>query len=126
MRTATNIRDHHSIRTLQDLRVASRARRSGKRPLPTTAILNLTMASNERRRLLLERMRLQRRGIQIARRLSELERELDELLEASVGAARAMRGEHLAEAEGGGTPPRRRRQGVRAAATKHAPLVIGY
>lgn len=126
MRTATNVRDHQSIRTLQDLPIASRARRSGKRPLPTTAVLNLMMASNERRRLLLERMRLQRRGIQIARRLTELEQELDELLEASVGAARDMRGEPLADQGGGGTPPQRRRHGVRAAATRSTPLVIGY
>jgi len=43
------------IANLHDLRSIPRTRRSAKPPLPTTAILNLYMARNERDRLIKER-----------------------------------------------------------------------
>lgn len=81
------------IANLHDLRSIPRTRRSAKPPLPTTAILNLYMARNERDRLIKERMRLTKRKIQIDRRLGEINEEMDALLVQARKKAKEIRGQ---------------------------------
>lgn len=83
----------NNIANLHDLRSIPRTRRSAKPQLPTTAIMELSMARNERDQLVKERLRLAKRKIQIDRRLTEIEREMDELLEQARKKAVEVRGE---------------------------------
>lgn len=83
------------IRNVHDLRSIPRTRKSGKPQLATTAIMDLSMARNERERLVKERMQLTKRNIQIEYRLSEIEEEMDELLQRAKEKAREIRGEKL-------------------------------
>ncbi len=89
----TTIRGLSDIPNLHDLRSIPRTRRSAKPALPTTAILELNMARNERDHLVKERMRLLKRKTQIDRRLPEIEKEMDELLEQARKKAAEIRGE---------------------------------
>lgn len=91
-----------NIANLHDLKSIPRTRRSAKPQLPTTAILELNMARNERDHILKEHMRLAKRKIQIDRRLIELEKEMDELLERARKKAAEIRGESGVSAELGG------------------------
>lgn len=86
-------------KNLHDLRSIPRNRRSAKPALPTTAILNLYMARNERDRLVKERMRLSKRKVQIDWRLKEIEEEMDESLKNNQKLAKEMRGKPLKELE---------------------------
>lgn len=88
----TTIKGLDSIANLRDLRSIPRTRKSAKPALPTTAILELNMARNERDHLVKERMRLLKRKIQIDQRLPEIEREMDELLEQARKKAAEIRG----------------------------------
>ena len=88
----TAIRGLGDVANLHDLRSIPRTRRSAKPALPTTAIMELSMARNERDHLLKEHMRLAKRKIQIDRRLIELEKEMDELLEQARKKAAEIRG----------------------------------
>lgn len=88
-----------NIANMHDLRSIPRTRRSAKPQLPTTAILELNMARNERDHLVKERMRLLKRKVQIDRRLSEIEKEMDELLEQARKKATEIRGESGIPAE---------------------------
>lgn len=89
MKTLKSLGD---IANLHDLRVIPRTRRSAKPQLPTTAILALNMARNERDHLVKERMRLLKRKTQIDRRLPEIEKEMDELLLQARKKAAEIRG----------------------------------
>ncbi|MBU1906035.1 MAG: hypothetical protein KJ923_03450 [Candidatus Omnitrophica bacterium] len=80
------------IAGMHDLRSIPRTRRSAKPQLPTTAILNLYMARNERDRLVKERMKLAKRKNQIDHRLVEIEQEMEELLEQARKKAAEIRG----------------------------------
>ena len=80
------------IAGMHDLRSIPRTRRSAKPQLPTTAILNLYMARNERDRLVKERMKLAKRKNQIERRLVEIEEEMNQLLEQAREKAAEIRG----------------------------------
>ena len=80
------------IASMHDLRSIPRTRRSAKPQLPTTAILNLYMARNERDRLVKERMRLAKKKSQIDHRLVEIEEEMNQLLEQARGKAAEIRG----------------------------------
>ncbi len=91
-----------NIANLHDLRTIPRTRRSAKPQLPTTAIMELNMARNERDHLVKERMRLLKRKTQIDRRLPELDKEMDELLEQARKKAAEIRGESGVPAELGG------------------------
>jgi len=82
-----------NIANLHDLRTIPRTRRSAKPQLPTTAILSLNMARNERGHFVKERMRLSKRKTQIDRRLVEIESEMDDLLEQARKKATEIRGE---------------------------------
>lgn len=82
-----------NIANLHDLRTIPRTRRSAKPQLPTTAIMELNMARNEREHLVKERMRLSKRKIQIDRRLTEIDIEMDELLKQAQKKAVEIRGE---------------------------------
>jgi len=86
-------------KNLHDLRSIPRNRRSAKPALPTTAILNLYMARNERDRLVKERMRLFKRKNQIDIRLKEIEGEMDESLKNNQKLAKEMRGKPLKDPE---------------------------
>ena len=86
-------------KNLHDLRSIPRNRRSAKPALPTTAILNLYMARNERDRLVKERMRLFKRKNQIDIRLQEIEGEMDEALKNNQKLAKEMRGKPFKEPE---------------------------
>lgn len=88
----TTIRGLSDVANLHDLRVIPRLRRSAKPQLPTTAILELNMARNERDHLVKERLRLAKRKTQTDRRLTEIEREMDELLEQARKKAAEIRG----------------------------------
>lgn len=90
MKTIKSLGD---IANLHDLRSIPRTRRSAKPQLPTTAILSLNMARNERDHLVKERMRLLKRKTQIDRRLPEIEKEMDGLLEQARKKAAEIRGE---------------------------------
>ena len=90
MKTLKSLSD---IANLHDLRSIPRTRRSAKPQLPTTAIMELNMARNERDHLVKERMRLLKRKTQIERRLPELDKEMDELLEQARKKAEEIRGE---------------------------------
>ncbi len=92
----------NNIANLHDLRSIPRTRRSAKPQLPTTAILELNMARNERDHLLKERMRLVKRKTQIDRRLTEIDEEMDALLEQAQKKAAEIRGELGVPAELGG------------------------
>ena len=89
----TTIRGLSDVANLHDLRSIPRTRRSAKPQLPTTAILELSMARNERDHLTKERMRLAKRKTQIDRRLTEIEKEMDGLLEQARKKAAEIRGE---------------------------------
>ena len=88
-----------NIANLHDLRTIPRTRRSAKPQLPTTAILSLNMARNERDHLVKERMRLLKRKTQIDRRLPEIEKEMDKLLEQARKKAAEVRGETVIPVE---------------------------
>jgi hypothetical protein len=88
-----------NIANLHDLRTIPRTRRSAKPQLPTTAILSLNMARNERDHLVKERMRLSKRKTQIDRRLVEIDAEMDDLLEQAKNKATEIRGESGMPAE---------------------------
>jgi len=90
MRTLKSLSD---IANLHDLRFISRIRRSAKPQLPTTAILELSMARNEQDRLVKERIKLTKRREQINKRLPEIEKEMDTLLEQARKKAAEIRGE---------------------------------
>lgn len=87
------LRGLNNIANLHDLRSIPRTRRSAKPALPTTAILELNMARNERDHLVKERLRLLKRQTQIDRRLTEIEEEMDDLLEQARKKAAEIRGE---------------------------------
>lgn len=87
------LRGLSNINNLHDLRSIPRTRRSAKPQLPTTAIMELNMARNERDHLVKERMRLLKRKTQIDRRLPELDEEMDGLLEQARKKAAEIRGE---------------------------------
>lgn len=87
------LRGLSNINNLHDLRSIPRTRRSAKPQLPTTAIMELNMARNERDHLMKERMRLLKRKTQIDRRLPELNEEMDDLLEQARKKAAEIRGE---------------------------------
>ncbi len=116
------VKDHHSVRTIQDM---PRGRRRGMPPLPTTAVIMLTIAVNEQRRLVLECQRLGRRKIQVERRLAALEGELDALVKDSVRTAHQLRGECAFGGVGGQERPVRPRA-TREQKKSAAPLVVGY
>ncbi len=98
----TTIRRLSDIANLHDLRSISRTRRSAKPQLSTTAIMELSMARNERDRLVRERPRLVKRKIQIDQRLTEIDREMDELFEMAREKAVELRGKSGISAELGG------------------------
>lgn len=106
------------LANLHDLRTAGTVRRSGKPPLPTTAILELSMRRNERDRLTQETLRLMKRRQQIDRRLQELGKEIQRLYDAAVHTASTIRGEPEAASCGGRKPAT---QGRRKRAT-----MVGY
>jgi hypothetical protein len=89
----TKYKNIGDIPTLHDLRSIPRTRRSAKPQLPTTAILNLYMARNERDRLIKERIRLLKRKHQVEHRLGEVEDEMRELLAQNHKAAHGLAGE---------------------------------
>ncbi len=89
MRTLKSLSD---IANLRDLRSISRTRRSAKPQLSTTAILELSMARNERDHLVKEKMKLEKRKAQINKRLPEIEKEMDVLLEQARKKAAEIRG----------------------------------
>ncbi len=95
------IKDLGAIASLHDLRSIPRSRRSGKPQLPTTAIMELSMARNERDRLVKERLRLLKRKIQIERRLIEVEDEMDTLQKQAQKKVAEIRGESNVSAEAG-------------------------
>ena len=96
---AKTIKSLGSIANLHDLRTIPRTRRSAKPQLPTTAILSLNMARNERDHLVKERMRLSKRKTQIDRRLVEIDAEMDDLLKQAQKKAAEIRGEPGAPVE---------------------------
>ena len=96
----TAIRGLSVVGNLHDLRSIPRTRRSAKPALPTTAIMELNMARNERDHLMKEHTRLLKRKIQIDRRLIELEKEMDELLDQARKKAAEIRGESRIPIEG--------------------------
>ena len=110
------LRGLSNIANLHDLRSIPRTRRSAKPQLPTTAIMELNMARNERDHLVKERMRLLKRKTQLDRRLPELDKEMDELLENARKKAAEIRGES-------GVPVRVRTEGRRGSREK---MVLGY
>lgn len=110
------LRGLSNINNLHDLRSIPRTRRSAKPQLPTTAILELNMARNERDHLVKERMRLLKRKNQIDRRLPEIEKEMDELLLQARKKAAEIRGE-------AGVPVEVRVDGKRGHREK---MVLGY
>lgn len=89
----TAVRSLGDIANIHDLRSIPRTRKSAKPALPTTAILDLYMSRNERDRLVKERQKLSKRNIQINRRLTEIDGEMDELLERARAKAAEIRGE---------------------------------
>lgn len=105
----TSIRGLGDVANLHDLRSIPRTRRSAKPALPTTAIMELSMARNERDHLLKEYARLAKRKSQIDRRLIEIEKEMDELLEQARKKAAEIRGQSgvLAEVRAAGKQGRR-------------------
>ena len=105
-----------NIANLHDLRTIPRTRRSAKPQLPTTAILSLNMARNERDRLVKERMRLLKRKTQIDRRLPEIDKEMDDLLEQARKKAAEIRGQAGQPAE----------INVKKANRDHKKMVVGY
>lgn len=86
------LKNLNNIANLHDLRSISRTRRSAKPQLPTTAILELNMARNERDHLVKERLRLLKRKTQVDRRLSEIEKDMDCLLGQAQKKATEIRG----------------------------------
>lgn len=95
----TSMRGLGDVANLHDLRSIPRTRRSAKPALPTTAIMELSMARNERDHLVKEYARLAKRKNQIDRRLIEIEKEMDELLEQARKKAAEIRGESGVPAE---------------------------
>lgn len=81
------------IAGMHDLRSIPRTRRSAKPQLPTTAILNLYMARNERDRLVKEKTKLAKKKNQIEHRLVEIDEEMNQLLEQARRKAEEIRGE---------------------------------
>ncbi|MBI4811945.1 hypothetical protein HY798_00635 [Candidatus Falkowbacteria bacterium] len=96
---AKTIKSLGNIANLHDLRVIPRTRRSAKPQLPTTAILSLNMARNERDHLIKEKMRLSKRKTQIERRLTEIDSEMDDLLKQAQKKAAEIRGKSGASAD---------------------------
>lgn len=89
----TSMRGLGDVANLHDLRSIPRTRRSAKPALSTTAIMELSMARNERDHLLKEYTRLAKRKNQIDRRLIEIDKEMDELLEQARKKAAEIRGQ---------------------------------
>lgn len=81
------------IANLYDLKSIPRTRRSAKPQLPTTAVLELCMARNERDRLAQEKMRLSKRSAQIDRRMEEINVEMNALSENARKKVAEIRGE---------------------------------
>lgn len=79
------------LSNLHDLRSISRSRKSAKPQLPTTAILELNMARNERDRLTKEREKLIKRRIQIDRRLIEIEKDMNILQQNAIKMVYSIR-----------------------------------
>ena len=90
MKTLKSLGD---IANLHDLRTIPRMRRSAKPQLPTTAIMELNMARNERDHLIKERMRLLKRKVQIEHRLTEIDEDMEGLLKQAQKKAAEIRGE---------------------------------
>lgn len=88
-----NLKTLGDIANLHDLRIIPRTRKSAKPQLPTSAILDLYMARNERDRLVKERMRLSKRSLQLDGRLREINEEMDELLKRARNKAAEIRDE---------------------------------
>jgi hypothetical protein len=97
-----------SLANLHDLRTAGTVRRSGKPPLPTTAILELSMRRNERDRLIKETLRLKKRRQQVDRRLRELHAEMRRLYDVAVHTAASLHGAEVKAGGGGGGSGARR------------------
>lgn len=110
------LRGLSNIANLHDLRSIPRTRRSAKPQLPTTAIMELNMARNERDHIVKERMKLLKRQTQVDRRLVELDEEMDGLLENARKKAAEIRGES-------GVSVKVRTEGRRGRREK---IVLGY
>ncbi len=89
------------IGNLHDIRTTGSVRKSGKPPLPTTAILELSMRRNERDRLMKEVLRLHKRKHQIDRRLQDISKEMKQLYKDAIAMAADIRGEEDAREPGG-------------------------
>lgn len=105
-----------NIANLHDLKSIPRTRRSAKPALPTTAVLSLYMARNERDRLTKERMRLAKRKVQIDHRLIEINEEMDELLKMATKKATEIRDEAGLSVEGN----------LKKANRDHKKMVVDY
>ncbi|MEK9179608.1 MAG: hypothetical protein AAB893_04035 [Patescibacteria group bacterium] len=81
------------LSNLRDLRSIARSRKSSKPQLPTTAILELRMAVNERDHLVKERMKLLKRRKQIDNRLLEITKDMDVLQRNAIKMVRSVRNE---------------------------------
>lgn len=79
------------LSSLHDLRSISRSRKSAKPQLPTTAVLELKMARNERDRLMDEQKKLMKRKKQIDRRVPEIEKDMDTLEQNALKMIRSFR-----------------------------------
>lgn len=90
MKTLKGLAD---LSNLHDLRSISRSRKSAKPHLPTTAILELNMARNERNHLIKEREKLMKRKKQIDSRLLELEKDMNILEQRALEMVRSLRSE---------------------------------
>lgn len=89
------------IANLYDLKSIPRTRRSAKPQLPTTAVLELCMARNERDRLVKEKTRLSKRSAQIDRRMNEINIEMNTLSENAQKKVAEIRGETSLPAQAG-------------------------
>lgn len=79
---------------LPDLRTyTGSVRKSAKPPLPTTAILDLYMRRHEKDRIGRELKRLKKRRGQLMKRLTEVEKDLDKLVNQATQTAIEIRGE---------------------------------
>lgn len=85
------------IGNLHDIRTTGSVRKSGKPPLPTTAILELYMRRNERDRLMKETLRLKKRKHQIDLRLGDVKKEMTRLFENAQKMAADIRGDEIEE-----------------------------
>lgn len=81
------------LSNLRDLRSISRSRKSAKPQLPTTAILELKMALNERDHLIKEREKLIKRKKQIDFRLLDITKDMDVLQQNAIKMVHSLRNE---------------------------------